>query len=282
MAVFPFGEAAGPRPPRRPAADVAKVFVLGVYPSALHVRWTLPSARPEGLPAVVGALAVADEPTVFWDGADADRLVAEWAERRGFRTGDGLGDHGRVTAAGNGTSGRPVRDKALQRLGVDVRDVWFTDAVDSFFVKKGTAGRNQQGDVIERVYNRFADSRNGLERADLPERPSVDQLVELAVTEHRARLRMELVEADAPILITLGEEARRVLAGIADEAAGPPLTPLTRGPAVAAAYGRPGSVTIDNRTIGRWYALAHPGNRDTYWAGLHASWTPEPAGRRER
>ena len=75
-AVFPFGSPSTPRPPRRPVGDAA-VFVLGVYPSALHVRWTLP-AWWSGERQVVGALAVADEPTVFWDGADAHERVADW------------------------------------------------------------------------------------------------------------------------------------------------------------------------------------------------------------
>lgn len=54
--------------------------MLGVYPSALHVRWTLPSWW-SGDQRVVGALAVADEPTVFWDGT----TLRSWWRRGSHR-----------------------------------------------------------------------------------------------------------------------------------------------------------------------------------------------------
>ncbi|MFM2183140.1 MAG: hypothetical protein RJB61_1434 [Actinomycetota bacterium] len=71
---FPFGDKALPRAPRR-SEGTTLAYVLGVYPSALHIRWRLPSSRPEGLRGDVTALAVADEPIVFWDGSGAERLV---------------------------------------------------------------------------------------------------------------------------------------------------------------------------------------------------------------
>jgi hypothetical protein len=58
MSRFPFGRPSTRRPPREPSGP-ADLLVLGVYPSALHVRWT----TPDGL-HTVGALAVDDEPTV--------------------------------------------------------------------------------------------------------------------------------------------------------------------------------------------------------------------------
>ncbi len=244
--------------------------MLGVYPSALHVRWTLPRSAPAGLPAAVAALAVADEPTVFWDGRDAEALVDQWKVDVGFRTGDGPDDHGYVRSSGNGTSGRPVRDKILSKLGLSDDETWFTDAVDHFFVKRGGSKR-QQGDVIDEVYDVFAAARQGLLPADLPARPTVDALIDLATTEHRDRLRAEIVEARAPVIVTLGEEARRVLAGVTDRASGAPMLRLTNGPAVDKAYGEPGEAIVDDVSM-TWFALAHPGNRDPYWAALHTAW----------
>jgi len=49
-----------------------------VYPSALHVRWSRGDLN-------VQALAVDVEPTVFWDGADAELRVAAWKGAVGFR-----------------------------------------------------------------------------------------------------------------------------------------------------------------------------------------------------
>ena len=73
------------------------------------------------------------------------------------------------------------------------------------------------------------------------------------------------------MVVTLGEEARQVLAGVSDCVEGPPTTPLAKGDDVGAAYGRPGRVVVGD-VDAAWYALAHPGNRDEYWADLHKRW----------
>lgn len=244
------------------------MFVLGVYPSALHVRWTLPSWW-RGEQRVVGALAVADEPTVFWDGADADELVSAWTASVGFRHGNGSGDWGQVTAAGNGTSGRPVRDRVLRPLGVEVDDTWFADSVDRFFIKRGGASR-QQGDVIDAVYQPFA-VEAGLPIASIPARPTPTRLVDIATSEHRERLRRELMEASAPLVVTLGEEARQVMIGVVDDASGPPLQPLDRRSLRPDLYGEAGMVRVDD-TQAAWYSVVHPGNRDRAWCRLHDGW----------
>lgn len=267
--VFPFGERALPREPRRPDGQ-ARAYVLGVYPSALHVRWRLPADRPAGLRDEVTALAVADEPTVFWDGSDADRLVDEWKDRVGFRTGDADGDDGQASANGNGTSGRNVATGVLAPLGIAPTSTWFNDAVDTFYVKYG--GRMaQQGDVMRDVYDRFASSRPHRFPFSLPRRPSPTGLVDTAVRHHRERLRLDLIEATSPLVVTLGEEARRVLAAVADSASGPPTVALSRGAAVERSYGRRGEAFVDGRRMG-WLALKHPGNTDPYWTRLHDEW----------
>jgi hypothetical protein len=174
--------------------------VLGVYPSALHVRWTLPGwATSElGLAAVVGALAVADEPIVFWEGEGADGLVARWKEDVGFRTGNGEGQWGFVEAARNGTSGETLKRRILEPLGVTADETWFTDAVNSFFVKRGsTGGRGgkrvkQQADVLADVYEPFVAHVEDLCPATLPPRPSAGRLIASATKEQRDRLRREL------------------------------------------------------------------------------------------
>ncbi len=267
-ASFPFGEAAEPRPARRPGGPgSARCFVLGVYPSALHVQWRLPAwAHEKAGKSVIGSLAISDEPEVFWDGAGAERLVAEWKARVGFRDGDGPSQWGQVFAAGNGTSGRPVRDHVLVPLGLDPVDVWFTDVVNTYFVK---TGKGQQGAAVG-LFNTVAPHMD-LAEARLPARPTPAELIKLAVQHHRERLRAELVEASAPIVVTLGEEARSVLDCIADASDGEPSRPLTGATASADSYGGPGTVTIGGWT-GRWFALVHPGNRAKQWRKLHADW----------
>jgi len=59
---YPFGETVKPlvQQDRSPK----KVFVLGVYASAVHARWMKPGQKRP----VCTALAVASEPRIFWDG----------------------------------------------------------------------------------------------------------------------------------------------------------------------------------------------------------------------
>jgi hypothetical protein len=48
-----------------------KAFVLGVYASAVHARWTDINGRQ-----LVSALAVASEPCIFWNGDYAAQIIS--------------------------------------------------------------------------------------------------------------------------------------------------------------------------------------------------------------
>lgn len=231
--------------------------MLGVYPSALHVRWSCGDIN-------VQALAVDVEPTVFWDGADADERVAAWKTAVGF-----LAEWGTVTSAGNGTSGERLNTQILDPLGVDPADVWFSDLVPWFFVKKraGTSQPRQQLDAINEDYAPFA-ARVGLPAAHLPARLSEAKLTAYAVENRRDHLRRELLESDTRVLITLGEEPRHVIERIADRVAGRVTSPLT---AAMARYEDAGALTIEGREI-EWWALKHPGQRKAEWMSLHQRW----------
>jgi hypothetical protein len=263
---FPFGRPAEARPPREPSGARAEMFVLGVYPSALHVRWTPPTWATEQDPAIkpIGALAVDDEPEVFWNGSDEAALVERWKEVVDFRGGDQPGAWGDVRPAGNGTSGRPVVDRVLEPLGIDPSAAWFTDAVNTYFVKSGSGS---QGEAMQERYNPFAELA-GLAPTALPARPSIKGLVAIAEADHRDRLRDELLTSNAPAVVTLGEEARRVLEIVADEASGPPCHGFDSN---ANDYGEPGEATLDGSTLA-WRALVHPGLRDTRWRATHQAW----------
>src|SRR5689334_10265937 len=73
--VFAFG---APVLPRKPSTSRRQdVFVLGAYPSGLHVSWTPPNI--EGLAAKpIRAIIVDNEPTPFWDGSGAPELFETW------------------------------------------------------------------------------------------------------------------------------------------------------------------------------------------------------------
>jgi uracil-DNA glycosylase len=263
---FPFGRPSTERPPRRPT-EPCSAFVLGVYPSALHVRWRLPAWYANDGEAVA-AMAVDVEPSVFWDGCSPDPggLIETWKQTVGFVEGDDPGSDGHATGVRlNGSSGLSVRDRVLTPLGINPLSTWFTDASPWFYVKYGTSGRREQGNVVSDVYNPFARAR-GREAGSLPPRPSPAELVRRCSREERARLRDEILASDAPIVLTLGEEARRVLLSIADSATGCPTSPLSLD-----SYGNEGRLTIEHRPI-RWLALVHPGQRSRRWVDAHDQW----------
>ena len=78
MLQFPFGAPVLPRPPS--ATGPRRVYLLGAYPSGLHVRWTPPAPLKP-----VRALLVDNEPTPFWDGTGQDAHIAHWKDAVGWR-----------------------------------------------------------------------------------------------------------------------------------------------------------------------------------------------------
>ncbi|MCX6463451.1 MAG: hypothetical protein NTW05_07645 [Pseudonocardiales bacterium] len=250
MARFPFGRPSCRREPRRPAGRAALV-VLGVYPSALHVRWTLPDWS-----ATVGALAVDDEPEVFWDGADAARRIDSWKSAVGWTSAWGtIG-----AAGGNGSSGRHVAEHVLRPLGVAPADVYFTDCLPTYFVKNG---QGSQGERIRDVYDRFAAAHPGLCAADLPPRPREAELIRRCLADERDALLGQLTESRTAPIVTLGREAAYVLAGVC----GADRVRLRAD----TGYGQPRAITVAG--VRRdWIPLTHPGNHTPAWTDRHAAW----------
>ena len=107
VGTFPFGRPVLPRPPS--ASTRRRVFILGAYPSALHVAWRPPRGKP------IRAMAVDNEPVPFWNGHDEDDHVARWKAAVGFRDVE----WGGVTRVGdlNGSSGLWVDNNVLGPLG---------------------------------------------------------------------------------------------------------------------------------------------------------------------
>src|SRR5450759_2322555 len=105
---FPFGSPVVRRSPS--ASAPRRLFVLGAYPSAVHVRWTPPVAGK-----AVPAIPVDNEPEPFWDGTNEADVVAEW--RRKVQFNDKL--WGTVELAGklNGSSGVSLSREPLGTLG---------------------------------------------------------------------------------------------------------------------------------------------------------------------
>lgn len=224
--------------------------MLGVYPSALHVRWSGPGQR-------VAALAVAEEPWPFWTGDDEVERVVEWRRSVGW-----LAEWGSAEPAGrlNGSSGRAVRDGILAPLGLDQERVWLTDALPFFHVHRGPG---TQGEAMSGRYDSFARG-HGLPLHQLPDRPPTDQLIRRAVRDEGPRIIDEVLTSCAPLLITLGNEALAVAAQL--------LTgDLPDRLAANENYGRRHRTALHGRSL-ELLPLVHPGQRSARWTETHERW----------
>lgn len=253
---YPFGQPARTATTRH--VDQAAAFVLGVYPSALHVRW-----RTDGVQ--VSALAVDNEPWPFWDG-ETDGVRA--ARVRDWKDAVGWSDKwGTATDAGpvNGSSGRWLRERVLEPLDLRYDRVWLTDALPIFHVHRG---RGTQGEAMLDRYDRWA-LEHGLHEHDLPTRPPVNELVATAVSDHSERLRDELRQSGARLIISLGNEALAVLRQLVDEE-----DELPRKLVRDVDYGHVRQASLDGRRFAV-RPLLHPGQRAQHWRLAHSQWVSD-------
>ena len=240
---FPFGRSHGPTPPQTPIGE-ADLFVVGVYPSALHAAWFAPGGR-----RLCQALAVDIEPWSFWDGADAAQRVQEIAA--GVPP-----EAGKLEPADprwNGPSGRTLREMYLKPLGNP--SCWITDLHDLYYISDGNAR------AIEKHYAHLA-KRLDLPEARLPSRPPRVQ----PSPERLSTLEEEFLVSGAGWVLTLGNEPLPVL--------------FPEGPRrlVLEGYGEP----VMRMLFGRYEVTAihfcHPrqaaglGRSSVRWAETHAAW----------
>lgn len=239
------------KPVRQAGENPKKVFVLGVYASAVHARWV----RDDGSTAI-NAVAVASEPSIFWRGEGADEIVASISVPKGA---------GHLVAASghlNGPSGRALDVYFLAPLGFASRDsVWLCD-----LLPESRCNRKQAG-ALEREY------AGGIGRWNLPpfDFPKVPHV--LADADRILEIEREIADANAAVLITLGDQplrwftsaygSKRRLAGYGD---------------TVDTYGRLHDVAIGGKRV-RLLPLVHPrqagrlGSHSTKWNDLHSHWT---------
>jgi hypothetical protein len=223
-------------------------FVLGAYPSALHVSWRAPNGQR------VSALPVDNEPYPFWDGADKGALFERW-RAEWFRR-----EWGTVTASTmNGSSGWKLYDRWIAPLGIERGDYFVTDCLDTAMMSTGVERRVSAAGGEQATYNRLVEEL-GLPPVEMPRHPSENEIVSLA-REHHPRLRRQLEASNATTLITLGNAAARVITALGGEPGGK----LTHN-----AYQGVRHLTIGSRTL-KWHALVHPAVRPP-WTDTHEAW----------
>lgn len=178
---YPFGEYV--RPLVQEDRSPKKVFVLGVYASAVHAKWKKDNN------IVCQALAVASEPRIFWDGNpdEARAIISRIHIPEELGTLEPAGNHL------NGPSAKVLDDHILRPLGFTRSDAWLCDCLPE------TRLNPSQAKVIEERYDPLIEVY-GLNEVTIPRRPSV------FCDEKRAEeIADELLQSQAELIVLLGD-----------------------------------------------------------------------------
>jgi uracil-DNA glycosylase len=179
--IFPFGQQA--REIVQIDRTQKKVFVLGVYASAVHARWVGADNK-----IIVNALAVASEPYIFWRGENADAII------QSIVVPSGLGKLVSADKQFNGPSGLALDELILKPLGLTRNDAWLCDLVPHSCVNPN------QNKAIERAYLPIA-KRYELSKPTVPTVPTI-----LTNETRRNAIWDEIQESGANILVLLGDK----------------------------------------------------------------------------
>ena len=246
---YPFGETCHPlvQEDRCPK----KVFVLGVYASAVHAKW-----KRDGR-IICPALAVASEPRIFWDGDpdEANEIIQRIDIPKELGT---LEPAGRNL---NGPSANVLDDNILLPLGFTRQDAWLCDCLPE------TRLNASQQKVIREKYNPLI-AEYGLNEVTIPPRPNkfCDEQRAEAITK-------ELMESEADLLVLLGDiPIAQYLKRVSDV----PFSSLQEY-CDNYGYGTRSDITVNGRTLSV-LPLAHPrqigalGAHSARWHNSHKDW----------
>lgn len=252
---FPFGQELHPLVQEDQSPK--KVFVLGVYASAVHARW-----KKDGK-VICQALAVASEPRIFWDGNpdEASSII------RSIKIPTELGILEPAGMQLNGPSAKVLDEKILAPLGYSRKDAWLCDCLPE------TRINPSQARVIREKYNPLIEPYK-LNQVTIPARPST-----FCSKERSLEITQELMQSQAELLILLGDiPIAQYLRKVTD------VSYSTLGEYVERyGYGNPTPVTINGKTI-RILPLAHPrqigalGTHSEKWFWAHKKWVAQVNG----
>lgn len=252
--IFPFGEPVHniiqtDRAPKR-------VFILGVYASAVHAHWI-----GENQKSIVTALAVASEPYIFWRGENAESII------RNIPIPRQLGTLVPAQRQFNGPSGIALDDLILKPLALTRSDTWLCDLIPH------SCMNSSQHEAIKREYLPVAQEFD----LPLPTVPPVPKV--LATKERRESILSEIHESKANVLILLGDKPIQWFLSHYD----PRWHSLKNFGCKNLLYGRLHSAKIDGK-IYHILPLAHPrqiaklGQSSHYWYQEHETWINQIAG----
>ncbi len=244
--LFPFGELL------KNVAQVdttpKKVFILGVYASAVHAKWLDTDGR-----VLIKALAVASEPCIFWtgDSIEALKIINE------IKIPQRMGDLVPAECTYNGPSGRCLDSNFLFPLNYKRENAWLCDLVPH------SCQNPSQKLALEREYDKYV-KLGKLPSYNIPEVPTT-----LASEERIKEILIELKKSQADTIILLGDQPIKFFLSR--------FTNEYKKLSDFEEYGKPIDVLIDNKTY-TVIALAHPrqvsklGKSNQKWYDLHQIW----------
>ena len=177
---FPFGQ------PIIPVRQVdnghsKKMFILGVYASAVHVKWYGADGKLR-----IRAMAVASEPEIFWRGNN--EYVKEVIRK--INLNPKYGHLEPADTAFNGPSGICLDENYLRPLGLTRNDVWLCDLLPESRKNKS------QEKALFKIYDKEVDISYNF--------PPVPKCI---ADEHRIKeIISELEKSGAKRIILLGDE----------------------------------------------------------------------------
>lgn len=246
---FPFGEKLKPLVQEEQTSK--KVFVLGVYASAVHAKW-IRDGR-----VICQALAVASEPRIFWDGnsKEAEEIIGKIKMPR---------DLGHLEAAPsylNGPSATVLDNNILKPLGFTRSEAWLCDLLPEARINKS------QERAIREKYEPLMEEYS-LNPVTVPKRPSV-----FCDDERAAQITKELIKSDSGLLVLLGDIPIAQYLCRVSNADFSTLGEYTD----KYGYGNTVEVEIGGKTI-KVLPLAHPrqvgglGTHSEKWRDIHKNW----------
>jgi uracil-DNA glycosylase len=230
-----------------------KVFVLGVYASAVHAKWIDSNNK-----LLVKALAVASEPYIFWKGDSANKIIEEIQVPK---------EVGRLEPADsmyNGPSGLILDTLFLKPLGLSRDEVWLSDIIP--YTRINTAQRK----ALRLFYEPLIEKYN-IPKCTIPDYKSR----EFNSVFRREEILKELEISGAKIIVLLGDlPIKHFLAHYVNDNR---VTLAAFGKKVNE-YGNLHKFTINNNEY-QVLPLVHPrqagqlGRADKDWYELHKQWT---------
>lgn len=248
---FPFGQPL--KKVEQKDKNPKEAFVLGVYASAVHARWTDKNGKQK-----ISALAVASEPDIFWRGENAEEIINK------IHIPDELGKLTLPTDKRlNGPSGRALDEKFLKPFNLSRENTWLCDLLPYSRVNEN------QKSAIEKHYTKELIEIYNISKATIPE---FDKN-ELNSERRRDEILNELEQSKAETLILLGDLPIKWFLNFHDKR----FKTLSQFGDTAEEYGKEREIKINNRFY-NVIALCHPrqadrlGSSSTKWGELHDEW----------